>query len=97
MQLKHHILNLSYCQTKYYHANFIQIAKLERNIGKIAKYFESKNVIISIYPSVKTSMVGAQWLSGGVLDSKPRGCGFKPHRRHCVVVLEQDTFILAYF
>ena len=21
--------------------------------------------------------------------------GFKPHRRHCVVVLEQDTFILA--
>ena len=21
--------------------------------------------------------------------------GFEPHRRHCVVVLEQDTFILA--
>ena len=33
---------------------------------------------------------GAQWLSGGVLDSS----GFEPHRR-CVVVLEQDTFILA--
>ena len=38
---------------------------------------------------------GAQWLSGRVLDSRPRGCGFEPHRRHCVVVLEQDTFILA--
>ena len=39
--------------------------------------------------------VGAQWLSGSVLDSILRGRGFEPHRRHCVVVLEQDTFILA--
>ena len=37
----------------------------------------------------------AQWLSGRLLDSRPRGRGFEPHRRHCVVVLEQDTFILA--
>ena len=34
-------------------------------------------------------------LSGRVLDLRPRGCGFEPHRRHWVVVLEQDTFILA--
>ena len=40
---------------------------------------------------------GAQWLSGRVLDSRPRGHWFKPHRRHWVVVLEQDTFILAYY
>ena len=33
--------------------------------------------------------------SGRVLDSRPRGRGFEPHRSHCVVVLEQDTFILA--
>ena len=32
------------------------------------------------------------WLSGRVLDSRPRGRGFE---RHCIVVLEQDTFILA--
>ena len=38
---------------------------------------------------------GAQWLSGRVLDSRPKGRGFEPHQRHCVVVLEQDTFILA--
>ena len=38
---------------------------------------------------------GAQWLSGRVLDSRPKGSGFEPHRRHCVVVLEQDTLILA--
>ena len=39
--------------------------------------------------------VGAQWLSGRVLDSRPKDRRFEPHRRHCVVVLEQDTFILA--
>ena len=39
--------------------------------------------------------MGAQWLSGRVLDSRPKGSGFEPHRRHCIVVLEQDTFILA--
>ena len=25
-----------------------------------------------------------------VLDSRPKGRGFEPHRRHCVVVLEQS-------
>ena len=39
--------------------------------------------------------LGAQWLSGRVLDSRPKGRGFEPHRHHCVVVLEQNTFILA--
>ena len=40
--------------------------------------------------------VGEQWLGGRVLDPRPRGREFEPHRRrHCVVVLEQDTFILA--
>ena len=38
---------------------------------------------------------GAQWLSGRELDSRAKGRGFEPHRRHCVVVFEQDTFILA--
>ena len=42
-----------------------------------------------------SSFVGAQWPSGRVLDSRPKGRGFEPHRRHCVVVLEQDTLILA--
>ena len=37
----------------------------------------------------------AQWLSGRELNSRPKGRGFEPHRRHCVVILEQDTFILA--
>ena len=33
---------------------------------------------------------GAQWLSGRVLDSRPRGCGFEPNRRHCVVSLSKN-------
>ena len=35
---------------------------------------------------------GAQWLSGRVLDSGPRGRGFEPHRRHCVVSLSKNIY-----
>ena len=35
-------------------------------------------------------VVGAQWLSGRVLDSRPRDHGFEPHRRHCVVSLSKN-------
>ena len=34
--------------------------------------------------------MGAQWLSGRVLDSRQMGRGFKPHRRHCVVSLSKN-------
>ena len=34
--------------------------------------------------------VGAQWLSGRVLDSRPKCRGFEPHRRHCVVSLSKN-------
>ena len=57
----------------------------------------------SKFSTLKVCIVGtndrglkeAQWLSGRVLDSRQKGHGFEPHQRHCVVVLEQDTFILA--
>ena len=29
-------------------------------------------------------------LSGRVLDSRPKGRGFEPHRRHCVVSLSKN-------
>ena len=50
-----------------------------------------------IFLNIQTPILirGAQWLSGRVLDLRPRGCRFEPHGSHCVVVLEQDTFILA--
>ena len=35
---------------------------------------------------------GAQWLSGRMLDSRQRGRGFEPHRRHCVVSLSKNIY-----
>ena len=51
--------------------------------------------VLSIFYCITCLCWGAQWLNGRVLDSRPKSRGFEPHRRHCVVVLEQDTFILA--
>ena len=64
--------------------------------AKIATFFEGvqvQNVLVLDYITLE----GAQLLSGRVLDSRPRGRMFEPHRRNCLVVLEQDTFILAYY
>ena len=33
---------------------------------------------------------GAQWLSGRVLDSRPKGRRFEPHRRHFIVSLSKN-------
>ena len=55
--------------------------------GSILQYFRSS---LSYHLSLRTFEV--QWLCGRVLDSRQKGHGFE---RHCVVVLEQDTFILA--
>ena len=30
-------------------------------------------------PTRMEILIGGQWLSGRVLDSRPRGCGFEPH------------------
>ena len=34
--------------------------------------------------------MGAKWLSGRVLDSRPRCHGFEPHWRHCIVSLSKN-------
>ena len=54
--------------------------------------FASRLVVHTSIP--KETYQGAQWLSGRMLDLRPKGSGFEPHRGHGVVVLEQDTFIL---
>ena len=68
--------------------------------GRIPGSRLTRGIVMSLsrafYPLLSTdSFLGEQWLSGRVLDSRQRGRGFETHRRHCVVVLEQDTFILA--
>ena len=45
--------------------------------------------------SIQPGSEGVQWLRGRVLDLRPRGSWLESQWRHCVVVLEQDTFILA--
>ena len=39
-------------------------------------------------------MQGAQWLNGRVLDLRPKGRGFEPHRRHWVVSLSKTQLSL---
>ena len=55
----------------------------------------TQNMLKLMNKKMITILWGAQWLSGIVLDSRPKGRGFEPNRRQCVVVLEKDTFILA--
>ena len=50
----------------------------------------AKVITLSVRLEGTTSCAGAQWLSGRALDSRPRGRGFEPHRRHCVVSLSKN-------
>ena len=56
--------------------------------GKNEKLKKESKMRISILIFIYTT--GAQWLSGRVLDSRPKGRGFEPHRRHCVVSLSKN-------
>ena len=42
------------------------------------------------FREVQCTQKGAQWLSGRVLDSRPRGRWFEPHQCHCVVSLSKN-------
>ena len=55
---------------------------LYRTVLKL--FILSKTVWNQIY------IKGAQWLNGRALDSRPKGSGFEPHRRHCVVSLSKN-------
>ena len=43
-----------------------------------------------LYETSQVDVLGAQWLSGRVLDLRLRGCGFEPHWRHCIVSLSKQ-------
>ena len=53
-------------------------------------YIEQRNYLSSSLVLDQIYYMGAQWLSGRVLDSRPKGCGFEPHQRHCVVSLSKN-------
>ena len=68
---------------------------LNQKYGMVLSHFDGFYKTCTEKQQLSLNSMLAQWLSGRVLDSRPKGSGFEPHRRHCVVVLEQDTFILA--
>ena len=45
-----------------------------------------------IKASGKILNLKAQWLSGRVLDLRPRGCSFEPQWHHCVVSLSKTLY-----
>ena len=47
-------------------------------------------LIVGFYIEDLTNLLGAQWLSGRVLDSRPKGRRFEPHQRYCVVSLSKN-------
>ena len=49
------------------------------------------------YVSTESALFQIGGCSGSVVEclTRPKGRGFETHRRHCGVVLQQDTFILA--
>ena len=49
-----------------------------------------ENLDVNKMPSLYNA--GAQWLSGRVLDSRPRGRGFEPQRHHCVVSFSKNIY-----
>ena len=63
--------------------------------------FVFKTFVLSIFKwPLKTGFTvflakGAQWLSGKVLDLRPKGRGFQPHRHHCVVSLRKTHLSLV--
>ena len=58
-------------------------------------YCEQKKGQLNAIHGTVFTLMGAQWLSGRVLDSRPKGRGLEPHQRHCVVSLSKRTLILA--
>ena len=69
-------------------AAYISVLKfLQVSVKRVLTHFKSVIALNKsvLFLSTAIHFKGAQWLSGRVLDSRP----------HRVVVLDQDTFILA--
>ena len=47
-----------------------------------------RQVLMYLIGGIHNDYMGAQWLSGRMLDSRPKDRGFEPHRHHCVVLVQ---------
>ena len=62
----------------------LNVLILNRNFYILPCYVFGSTIFILI------QVLGGQWLSGRVLDSRQRGRGFEPHRQHCGVSLSKN-------
>ena len=62
-------------------------AALRRQVFSRRGSYVNGDHIIWVCSTSSNTQMGAQWLGGRVLDSRPNGRRFEPHRRHCVVIL----------
>ena len=98
---KRHFIKIPFINKGMEFIDLHRIFKDNSVISSIPNYFNNSETPIICYKYNKPirstifNFLGAQWLRGRVLDSRQKGWRFEPHRCHCVVVLEQDTFILA--
>ena len=68
-------------------------------ISYISSYIQNGNsnsLLIPLFTFLLFNMIikGVQWLSGRVLDSRPRGRRLEPQWRHCVVSLSKTHLSL---
>ena len=64
----------------------------QRLLSQFYTHMAEKQTSAEAFKYKVKTRVGARWLSGRLLDSRPKGRWFEPHRCHCLVVLEQDWF-----
>ena len=84
---------LNFELSSFLHENLCSAPPTMNNncIDKISRwYIEQRNYLSSSLVSNQIYYMGGQWLSGRVLDSRPKGCGFEPHQRHCVMSLSKN-------
>ena len=60
------------------------------NISNTAQWIQPIECQYTLCNISNNTSHGAQWLSGRVLDSRPRGRGFEPHWLYCVVSLSKN-------
>ena len=85
MQIIHFSMQFKWADSLW-KLNLILILQM---IKKENKNFR-KMFIVADLVSLSTVFLGVQWLSGRVLDLRPRGLRFEPHRRHCVLSLSKN-------
>ena len=88
-------MNLSYCKSLVYYRTIVDKVDglLKNEILVLMHHYDQRAHLSSLAKAFAAHIhkiwKGVQWLSDRVLDSRQRGSGFKPHRRHCIVSLSK--------